>query len=57
MSSTFEPPPPDLTKILHSWDEWERGEETPGRVLSNLKTAGLARVLRELVDSGWHPSA
>jgi hypothetical protein len=52
----FEPPAPDLGKLLNAWDEWERGEQTPGKVLANLKTAGLATVLHELVDSGWAPA-
>ena len=34
----------------------ERGEQQPGKVLANLKTAGLPEVLRELIDSGWTPS-
>lgn len=54
---SFEPPAPDLDKMLTAWDEWERGEQTPGRVLANLKTAGLAQVLRQLRDQGWTPSA
>lgn len=53
----FEQPAPDLQKLLHAWEEWERGEQSPGRVLANLKTAGLAPVLLELVASGWTPSA
>jgi len=28
--------------------EWERGETPPGRVMSNLKTAGLRELLEEL---------
>jgi len=28
--------------------EWERGEETPGRVMANLKTSGLREVLEQL---------
>ena len=32
--------------------EWERGEETPGRVMANLKTAGLRDLLEELVANG-----
>ena len=55
--STFDVPPPDLGKLLAAWEEWERGEETPGKVLSKLKTAGLPAVLQQLVDSGWAPSA
>jgi len=41
---------------LTAWQEWERGEENPGKVLANLKTAGLADVLAELTESGWVPS-
>lgn len=54
---SFEVPPPDLNKLIAAWDAFEAGEETPGRVLANLKTAGLAQVLRELLDSGWTPGA
>lgn len=53
---SFEPPAPDLAKLIAAWDEWERGEQAPGKVLATLKTAGLPRVLRELADSGWTPS-
>jgi hypothetical protein len=53
---SFERPAPDLTKLLSAWEEFERGEQQPGKVLSNLKTAGLPEVLQELVDSGWTPS-
>ncbi len=53
----FEAPTPDLTKLIFAWEEWERGEQTPGRVLANMKTAGLAQVLRQLVESGWSPAA
>lgn len=28
--------------------EWERGETSPGRVMSNLKTGGLRDLLEEL---------
>lgn len=56
MSSEFERPAPDLAKILTAWEEWERGEQNPGKVLTNMKTAGLAEVLRELTESGWKPS-
>jgi hypothetical protein len=53
--STFERPAPDLAKMLSAWEEWERGEQPPGRVLANLKTAGLPEVLAQLVESGWTP--
>jgi hypothetical protein len=54
--STFDVPPPDLGKLMAAWEEWERGEESPGKVLSKLKTAGLPAVLQQLVDAGWTPS-
>jgi hypothetical protein len=53
---TFEQPAPDLKKLLAAWDEWERGEQMPGKVLANLKTAGLPAVLQHLVDAGWTPA-
>lgn len=40
--------PPEPAKLLQLWMEWERGDETPGRVLANLKTAGMRRLLEEL---------
>ena len=49
----FERPAPDLSKLLAAWEEFERGEQPPGKVLANLKTAGLAEVLNQLVASGW----
>ena len=48
---SFETPPPDLTKLLAAWEEWELGEEAPGKVLTRLKTAGLPAVLAELRDA------
>ncbi len=54
---SFEPPAPDLTKLLSAWEEWERGEQMPGKVLASMKTAGLPIVLRQLIDSGWTPAA
>lgn len=41
-------PPPDPQKLLAYWMEWERGEVPPGRVMSNLKTAGLRTLLEQL---------
>lgn len=41
-------PPPDPAKLLAAWMEWEKGETPPGRVLTNLKTAGMREVLEEL---------
>lgn len=52
----FDQPPPDLEKIHLAWQTWERGEEQPGKTLANMKTAGLADVLEQLIASGWKPS-
>jgi hypothetical protein len=41
-------PPPDPVKLLEFWMEWERGDETPGRVMANLKTHGLRQLLEHL---------
>jgi hypothetical protein len=46
----MELPPPDPQKLLTAWMEWESGETPPGRVMSNLKTAGLPQLLRSLVE-------
>ena len=43
-------PPPEPSKLLAYWMEWEKGETPPGRVMSNLKTAGLREVLEQLVE-------
>jgi hypothetical protein len=43
-------PPPDAQKILAYWTEWEKGDATPGRVMANLKTAGLPELLQQLID-------
>ena len=52
----FDRPAPDLTKLRNAWLEWERGEEMPGRVLANMKTAGLGDVLAQLIEQGWVPA-
>lgn len=43
-------PPPDPQKLLSYWIEWERGDTPPGRVMSNLKTAGLRTLLEQLAS-------
>lgn len=53
----FERPAPDLAKIIDAWEEFEAGEESPGRILANMKTAGLAELLADLREQGWSPSA
>lgn len=54
---SFEQPAPDLIKIVAAWEAFERGEEAPGKVLANLKTAGLPLVLQQLVEQGWAPTS
>jgi hypothetical protein len=44
-------PPPDAAKLLAYWMEWERGETPPGRVISNLKTAGMRELLEQLASA------
>jgi hypothetical protein len=41
--------PPDPNKLLTAWMQWEKGEIAPGKLLSELKTAGLPDLLRSLV--------
>ena len=41
-------PAPDPAKLLAEWMEWETGETPPGRVMSNLKTAGMRELLEQL---------
>lgn len=53
---SFEPPAPDITKLRDAWEAWERGEETPGRVMANLKTAGMRDLLSQLAETGWSPA-
>ena len=53
----MEIPAPDPAKLLAFWEEWERGETPPGRMIANLKTHGMPALLRRLVDEGWaYPS-
>lgn len=46
-----ERPAPNPAKLLEQWNEWERGETTPGRVMANLKTGGLPELLKALVEA------
>lgn len=54
---SFERPGPDLIKLIAAWESWETGEESPGKVLANLKTAGLGEVLAQLSETGWVAAA
>jgi hypothetical protein len=42
-------PPADPRQLLAYWEEWERGETLPGKVLANLKTGGMPELLERLV--------
>ncbi len=42
--------PPDPVKLLEIWMRWERGDDTPGRVMADLKTGGMREVLEHLAD-------
>jgi len=53
----FERPVADLNKLIAAWELWEKGEEMPGKTLANLKTAGLDEVLKQLIATGWKPTA
>ena len=44
-------PPPDPAKLLAFWMEWERGDTPPGRLISNLKIAGLRELLESILAS------
>jgi hypothetical protein len=48
--------PPDATKLLQAWMEWERGDVTPGRAMANLKTGGLRRLLEGLATAEAPPA-
>ena len=39
---------PEPHKLLTHWMEWERGESTPGRVMADLKKAGMRDLLEQL---------
>jgi hypothetical protein len=44
-------PPPNPQKLFDIWMTWERGEETPGRVMANLKTGGMKELLEGLAGA------
>ncbi len=44
-------PPPEPAKLLEAWMEWERGETPPGRVMSNLKIAGMREFLEASAEA------
>ena len=42
--------PGDPRELLSVWMEWEEGKTTPGKVMSDLKRAGLRELLEVLRD-------
>ena len=48
---SMETPPPDPAALLATWMEWERGESTPGKVLSDLKRGGMRELLEAAVEA------
>jgi hypothetical protein len=42
-------PIPDPVVLLASWMEWEKGDALPGKLIADLKKAGLRDLLEELV--------
>lgn len=53
----MEKPPPNPTKLLNAWMEWERGEIPPGRTLADLKIAGMRELLEELAAKVAEPAS
>jgi hypothetical protein len=43
-------PPPDPAALLAIWMEWERGDASPGKALSDLKRAGMRTLLESIAD-------
>ncbi len=42
-------PPPEPSKLLALWMEWERGDTAPGQALANLKKGGLRALLESTI--------
>jgi hypothetical protein len=51
-----ERPRPEPRKLLAHWMEWESGDSTPGRVLADLKKAGMRDLLEEMQEEPAEPS-
>lgn len=43
-------PAPDVAKLIGYWEEWEKGETPPGKVMANLKTGGMPELLQSLLE-------
>lgn len=48
----MEHPVPSPAALLAFWMEWEKGDVTPGKVLSDLKRSGMRELLESLVEAG-----
>jgi hypothetical protein len=51
-----EHPPPDASKLLAQWMEWERGDSQPGELVKNLKRGGLRELLEEIAGPAKDPA-
>jgi hypothetical protein len=47
----MEHPPPEPAALLKTWMEWEKGENTPGKVLADLKRGGMRELLENLASA------
>ena len=45
----MELPVPDPVTLLSVWMDWEKGDALPGKVLADLKRAGMRELLDALV--------
>lgn len=45
----MEIPPPNPTKLLEHWMEWEQGEITPGDLMKQFKIGGMRQLLEGIV--------
>ena len=54
---SFEQPAPDRSKIIAAWEEWENGEETPGRVGIALCAAQMLIQKRQQLENAIRANA
>lgn len=43
-----ERPAPEPSALLEEWLKWEKGELEPGRLIANLKKAGMRELLEKV---------
>ena len=53
----MELPVPDPTKLLSIWMEFEKGDATPGKLVSDLKRAGMRELLEALSQAATEAAA